>query len=73
MLRAAGEMSWVLPHPEEDDFFVYESAVTQTVRTCLRSSCVCDLQGFGVSMLVDVLRLTKGCCWIGLCLTTRTT
>jgi DNA-binding CsgD family transcriptional regulator len=58
MLRAAGEMSWVLPHTGAgDDFFVYESAVTQTVEDMPAIfMCMYDLQGFGVSMLVDVLR-----------------
>ena len=55
MLRAAGEMSWVLPQPGgSDDFFVYESAVTQTVEDMPAIfMCMYDLQGFGVSMLVD--------------------
>jgi DNA-binding CsgD family transcriptional regulator len=58
MLRAAGEMSWVLPQPGgADDFFVYESAVNQIVEDMPAVfMCMYDLQGFGVSMLVDVLR-----------------
>jgi len=57
MLRAAGEMSW-LPQPGgADDFFVYESAVNQIVEEMPAVfMCMYDLQGFGVSMLVDVLR-----------------
>ena len=58
MLRAAGEMSWVLPLPGgADDFFVYESAVNQIVEDMPAVfMCMYDLQRFGVSMLVDVLR-----------------
>lgn len=58
MLRAAGEMSWVLPQPGGmDDFFVYESAVNQIVEDMPAVfMCMYDLQRFGVSMLVDVLR-----------------
>ena len=58
MLRAAGEMSWVLPQPGgTDDFFVYESAVNQIVEDMPAVfMCMYDLQRFGVSMLVDVLR-----------------
>jgi DNA-binding CsgD family transcriptional regulator len=58
LLRAAAEMSWVLPQPAGvDDFFVYESAVNKIVDD--KPSvfmCMYDLQRFGVSMLVDVLR-----------------
>lgn len=58
MLRAVGEMSWVLPQPGgAKDFFVYESAVNQIVEDMPAVfMCMYDLQGFGVSMLVDVLR-----------------
>ena len=58
MLRAAGETSWVLPQPGgADDFFVYESAVNQIVEEMPAVfMCMYDLQSFGVSMLVDVLR-----------------
>ena len=57
LLRAAGEMPWVLPQPEgEEDFFVYESAVNKIVEdkpaVFMR---MYDLDRFGVSMLVDVL------------------
>ena len=58
MLRAAGEMSWVLPQPGgADDFFVYESAVSQIVEDMPAVfMCMYDLQRFGVPMLVDILR-----------------
>jgi DNA-binding CsgD family transcriptional regulator len=58
LLRAAGEMSWVLPRPGgAEDFFVYESAVNQIVEDKPAVfMCMYDLQGFGVSTLVDVLR-----------------
>ena len=58
MLRAAGEMSWVLPQlGGADDLFVYESVVNQIVEDMPAVfMCMYDLQGFGVSMLVDVLR-----------------
>jgi DNA-binding CsgD family transcriptional regulator len=59
MLRAAGEMSWVLL-PQlggADDLLVYESAVNQLVEDVPAVfMCMYDLQGLGVSMLVDVLR-----------------
>jgi DNA-binding CsgD family transcriptional regulator len=58
MVRAAGEMSWVLPQPGgANDFFVYESAINQIVEDMPAVfMCMYDLQCFGVSMLVDVLR-----------------
>ena len=58
LLRAAGEMSWVLPRPEgAEDFFVYESAVNQIVEDKPAVfMCMYDLQRFGVSTLVDVLK-----------------
>jgi DNA-binding CsgD family transcriptional regulator len=58
MLRAVGEMSWVLPHTGGgDDFFVYEAAVNEIVGDMPAVfMCMYDLQGFGVSMLVDVLK-----------------
>jgi DNA-binding CsgD family transcriptional regulator len=57
LLRAAGEMPWVLPQPEgADDFFVYESAVNKIVEDKPAVfMCMYDLDRFGVSMLVDVL------------------
>jgi hypothetical protein len=58
LLRAAGEMSWVLPGPPgRDDLFRYESAlnhVVEEVPTILM--CLYDLQKFGADMLVEVLR-----------------
>jgi DNA-binding CsgD family transcriptional regulator len=58
LLRAAGEMSWMLPQPgAAEDFFVYESAVTKIVEDQPAVfMCMYDLQRFGVSMLVDVLK-----------------
>jgi DNA-binding CsgD family transcriptional regulator len=58
MLRAAGEMSWVLPQlGGADGLFVYESVVNQIVEDMPAVfMCMYDLQGCGVSMLVDVLR-----------------
>ena len=58
LLRAAGEMSWVLPQPgDAEDFFVYESAVNRIVEDKPAVfMCMYDLQQFGVSMLVDVLK-----------------
>jgi DNA-binding CsgD family transcriptional regulator len=58
LLRAAGEMSWVLPMPVgADDFFVYESAVNDVVADAPAVfMCLYDLQRFSVQMLVDVLR-----------------
>jgi DNA-binding CsgD family transcriptional regulator len=58
MLRAAGEMSWMLPQlGGADGLFVYESVVNQILEDMPAVfMCMYDLQGFGVSMLVDVLR-----------------
>jgi DNA-binding CsgD family transcriptional regulator len=58
MLRAAGEMSWMRPEPESSaDFFVYESAVNKIVEDKPAIfMCMYDLDRFGVSMLVDVLK-----------------
>ena len=57
LLRAAGEMSWVLPQPEgAEDFFVYEWAVNKIVDDKPAVfMCMYDLDRVGVSMLVDVL------------------
>ena len=57
LLRAAGEMSWVLPRPiGADDFFVYESAVNDVVADAPAVfMCLYDLQQFSAQMLVDVL------------------
>jgi DNA-binding CsgD family transcriptional regulator len=58
LLRAAGEMTWVLPQSQgAEDFFVYESAVNQIVEDKPAVfMCMYDLQRCGVSMLVDVLK-----------------
>ena len=58
LLRAAGEMPWVLPQPEgAEDFFVYESAVNKIVEDKPAIfMCMYDLHHFGVSMLVNVLK-----------------
>jgi DNA-binding CsgD family transcriptional regulator len=58
LLRAAGEMSRVLPHPEGvADFFAYESAVNKIVKDKPAVfMCMYDLRRFGTSMLVDVLK-----------------
>jgi DNA-binding CsgD family transcriptional regulator len=57
LLRAAGEMSWVLPGPPGwDDLFRYESAVNMAVEQ-LPAILIClyDLHKFGAEMLVEVL------------------
>ena len=58
LLRAAGEMSWVLPQSEEvEDFFAYESAVNKIVEDKPAVfMCMYDLRRFGISTLVDVLK-----------------
>jgi DNA-binding CsgD family transcriptional regulator len=58
MLRAAGEMSWMLPQlGGADGLFVYESVVNQILEDMPAVfMCMYDLQGFGVSILVNVLR-----------------
>ena len=58
LLRAAGEMSWVLPQADRaEDFFVYEAAVNQIVEDKPAVfMCMYDLQRCGISMLVDVLK-----------------
>jgi len=57
-LRAAGEMSWVLPQPGGvEDFFVYESALNKIIEAKPAVfMCMYDLQRFGVPMLVDVIK-----------------
>jgi DNA-binding CsgD family transcriptional regulator len=63
VLRAAGEMSWVLPNHSRSaddfayDYFAYESGVNRVVAQ--KSSvfmCMYDLQSFSAAMLVDVLK-----------------
>jgi DNA-binding CsgD family transcriptional regulator len=58
LLRAAGEMSWVLLGPPgSDHLFLYESAVNDAVQQMPAIlMCLYDLQKFGVEMLVGVLR-----------------
>ncbi|HWM73432.1 MAG TPA: MEDS domain-containing protein [Nocardioides sp.] len=57
LLRAAGEMSWVLPGPPGwDDLFRYESAINQVVEHMPAILiCLYDLQRFGADLLVEVL------------------
>ncbi len=58
LLRAAGEMSWVLPGPPGGyDLFRYESALNEVVDEMPAILiCLYDLQKFGADMLVEVLR-----------------
>ena len=58
LLRAAGDMSWVLPGvPCWDDLFVYESALNRMVEGMPAILiCLYDLQKFGARMLVQVLQ-----------------
>ena len=58
LLRAAGEMSWVLPGPPGwEDLFQYESALNHAVEEMPAIlMCLYDLQKFGAEMLVEVLR-----------------
>jgi DNA-binding CsgD family transcriptional regulator len=57
LLRAAGEMSWVLPGPPGwEDLFRYESALNRVVEQMPAILiCLYDLQKFGADMLVEVL------------------
>jgi DNA-binding CsgD family transcriptional regulator len=57
-MRVAGEMSWVLPGPPgAEEFFEYESSLND-MDTQIPSVLMCmyDLELFGTSMLVDVLK-----------------
>lgn len=57
-MRVAGEMSWVLPGPlGADEFFAYESALNE-MDTQIPSALMCmyDLELFGTTTLVDVLK-----------------
>lgn len=58
LIRAAGEMSWVLPGvPGWDDLFVYESSLNRVVEQVPAIlMCLYDLKKFGAEMLVEVLR-----------------
>jgi DNA-binding CsgD family transcriptional regulator len=57
LLRAAGEMSWVLSGaPGWDDLFVYESSLNHVVEQVPAIlMCLYDLKKFGADMLVEVL------------------
>jgi len=57
LLRAAGEMSWVMPWaPGCDDLFRYESALNRVVEQVPAIfMCLYDLKKFGADMLVEVL------------------
>ncbi|MGH1562584.1 MEDS domain-containing protein [Mumia sp. DW29H23] len=57
LLRAAGEMSWVLSGaPGWDDLFVYESSLNHVVEQMPAIlMCLYDLKKFGAEMLVGVL------------------
>ncbi|MBA2952916.1 MEDS domain-containing protein [Nocardioides sp. CGMCC 1.13656] len=58
LLRAAGEMSWVLPKPHGwADLCQYESALNDGIEEMPAIlMCLYDLQKFGPDMLVEVLR-----------------
>lgn len=57
LLRAAGEMSWVMPgSPGCDDLSLYESALNRIVsQEPAIFMCLYDLTKFGADMLVEVL------------------
>jgi DNA-binding CsgD family transcriptional regulator len=57
LLRAVGEMSWVMPRVAgTDDLFVYESALNRVVSQAPAIfMCLYDLTTFGADMLVEVL------------------
>ncbi|GAB3053292.1 hypothetical protein GCM10027053_12070 [Intrasporangium mesophilum] len=57
LVRAAGEMSWVLPGPPAwEDLFRYESVLNQAVEQMPAILILLfDLQKFGADMLVEVL------------------
>ena len=58
LVRAAGEMSWVMPWaPGCDELFLYESALNHVVEQVPAVfMCLYDLKKFGADMLVEVLR-----------------
>jgi DNA-binding CsgD family transcriptional regulator len=57
LLRAVGEMSWVLPWSPGCDLFLYESALNRAVKQVPAIfMCLYDLKKFGADMLVEVLR-----------------
>jgi len=57
-MRVAGEMSWVLPGPPgADEFFAYESSLNEAATQIpAMLMCMYDVELFGTSMLVDVLK-----------------
>jgi DNA-binding CsgD family transcriptional regulator len=57
-MRAAGEMSWVLPGPPgATEFFDYESSLNQLqAQIPVLLMCMYDLGLFGTSLLVDVMK-----------------
>jgi len=58
LLRAAGEMSWVLQEPGATELSVYEAAVDRVlVEVPALFLCMYDLQRVGVGMLVNLLRV----------------
>lgn len=58
LLRAVGEMSWVLPGaPGWDELFIYESSLNHVVEEVPAIlMCLYDLKKFGAEMLVEVLQ-----------------
>jgi hypothetical protein len=57
LVRAAGEMTWVLPGPPGvDELFAYEAALNDfTPRYPQVLLCMYDVQRFGAGMLVDAI------------------
>jgi DNA-binding CsgD family transcriptional regulator len=57
-MRVAGEMSWVLPGaPGADELFDYESSINHLqAQIPVLLMCMYDLELFGTSMLVDVMK-----------------
>jgi len=57
MVRAAGEMTWVLPEPPgADEMFAYEAALNDFApRYPQVLLCMYDVQRFGAGMLVDAI------------------
>ncbi len=57
LVRAAGEMTWVLPGPPgADEMFAYEAALNDfSPRYPQVLLCMYDLQRFGAGMLVDAI------------------
>jgi DNA-binding CsgD family transcriptional regulator len=57
-MRVVGEMSWVLPGPPgADEFFAYESSLNHVdTQIPFLLMCMYDLELFGISMVVDMLK-----------------